>query len=134
MSFKIISVVWLILIFAGLFALYSMKFFYGEVGDLLWIHMAITAGAFLFNIYCFRMYSVQVWGPVTIINSFVIGLMPYKLEIPRILELLSDPDTELSKISEGLPRFLGVTVDSLFFIGATLLLLLLAAAAVTQNK
>ena len=111
-----------------------MKAFYGEIGDLVWIHMAITAIAFLFNIYCFRMYSAQIWVPITVLNSLVIGLIPFKTQIPRIWELLSNPDSELSTVFEGLPRFLGVAVDSLFFIGATFLLLLLAAAVVTQNK
>lgn len=128
MIYKLVNVLWIAFFFAALVALYLMKTFYGDVGSIrALLHLAITAIAFGFNLFYFSNYPSQIWGPVTVVNSFIIGLLPYKQEITRITQLLSNPNIEPSTISDGLPRAVAIAVDGLFFVTLTFALLLLSS-------
>lgn len=119
----------------ALIFLYSLKAYYGELGNWVLAHIFIILLFFALNIYCFRTLPLHICWLIIAASTIALGFMPYRLELSRISGVIFDPSADLSSISRGLPRLVGLTVDSLFFVFFTLVAFLIAAfVTVPMNK
>ena len=131
---KIFKILCIILVFCAIVALYFVKVLYADIESyILVIHLIISAVFFIINIYFCIFYTTRVWVPVTIINSFSIGLIPYKIQILLIWNQFSDPNVSLSFVSQALPRCLAITIDTFFYVGITFALLVISGFVISKK-
>jgi hypothetical protein len=125
-----------IVAFAITFFFYSIKAMHSQIviGLVVWAYAAISVSTLTSIIYLSLNFKFRVYITAVTIGALIIGLMPYRIEIFRIIELFSNPVIEVSGMFNVLPRPLGLLADSLFYIVLTFAVLLIASLISARAK
>jgi hypothetical protein len=116
--------------------LYSIKAMHSQsaIGLLVWEYAVISASTLVFIVYLSINCKFRVCITAVTLGALIVGLMPYRIEISRIIELFSNPVIEVSGMFNVLPRPLGLLADSLFYIVLTFAVLLIVSLISARAK
>ena len=79
-----------------------------------WAYVALATLIYIFNVY--YLISIKNKPLITLVLlSILLGLLPYEITIPHVIELLSSSEPKLSGLAEKFPLALGVLIDILFY-------------------
>tara|TARA_R110002072_G_scaffold257524_1_gene416218 strand:- start:87 stop:518 length:432 start_codon:yes stop_codon:yes gene_type:complete len=125
-----------ILAFVITFFFYSIKAMYSQsvIGLAVLAYAAISVSTLTSIIYLSINYKFRTSIAAVTLGAFIIGLMPYRIEKSRIIELFSNPVIEVSGMFNILPRPLGLLADGLFYIVLTFAVLLIVSLVSASAK
>lgn len=125
-----------IVAFVITFFFYSIKSMYSQsvIGLAVWAYAAISVSTLMSIIYLSLNFKFRVCITAVTLGALIIGLMPYRIETSRIIELFSNPVIEVSGMFNVLPRPLGLVADSLFHIVLTFAVLLIVSLVSARAK